>query len=123
MGGFYLVTRSRDFITGDDFVSDRYFIDYYRGESEFVVISPMIRVRVENSEVKDKILKKYRGKLTLSDRSGQGEMPGGYYLYKFDCHLSTSEQALNLADEIYRRNDVTWAETNKYAPIHLHFDI
>ena len=121
MGGFYLVTRSRDFINGDDFVSDRYFIDYYRGEPEFVVISPMIRVRVENSEVKDKILKKYRGKLTLSDRSGQGEMPGGYYLYKFDCHLRTSEQALNLADEIYRRNDVTWAETNKYAPIH--FDI
>ena len=123
MDGFFLVTRSRDFITGDDFVSDRYFIDYYRGEPEFVVISPMIRVRVENSEVKDRILKKYRGKLTLSDRSGQGEMPGGYYLYKFDCHLSTSEQALNLADEIYRRNDVTWAETNKYAPIHLHFDI
>jgi hypothetical protein len=48
-------------------------------------------------------------------------MPGGYYLYKFDCHLRTSEQALNLADEIYRRDDVTWAETNKYAPIH--FDI
>ena len=121
MGGFYLVTRSRDFITGDDFVSDRYFINYYREEPEFVVICPMIIVRVENSEVKDKILKKYRGKLTLSDRSGQGEMPGGYYLYKFDCHLRTSEQALNLADEIYRRDDVTWAETNKYAPIH--FDI
>ena len=116
-----VVTRSRDFITGDDFVSDRYFINYYREEPEFVVISPMIRVRVENSEAKDKILKKYRGKLTLSDRSGQGEMPGGYYLYKFDCHLRTSEQALNLADEIYRRDDVTWAETNKYAPIH--FDI
>ena len=121
MGGFYLVTRSRDFITSDDFVSDRYFINYYREEPEFVVICPMIIVRVENSEVKDKILKKYRGKLTLSDRSGLGEMPGGYYLYKFDCHLSTSEQALNLADEIYRRNDVTWAETNKYAP--MLFDI
>ena len=81
MGGFYLVTRSRDFITGDDFVSDCYFINYYREEPEFVVICPMIIVRVENSEAKDKILKKYRGKLTLSDRSGQGEMPGGYYLY------------------------------------------
>lgn len=119
MGGFFWVSRSRDFITEDDFVSDRYFIDYYRGESEFVVICPTIIVRVENPETKDKILDKYRGKLTQSDRSEEGEMPGGYYLYTFDCHLSTSEQALNLADEIYMRNDVTWAETDKYAPIHI----
>ena len=119
-GDFFLVTRDRDFITGDDYVSDLYFVGYYRGEPEFVMIGPRITVCAYNTNVKDKILDAYWGKLFEASNTNQGEKTvQGCYL--FVCNLKTSEQVLNIADKLYKRDDVRWAEANKYAPIH--FDI
>ena len=41
--------------------------------------------------------------------------------YHFDCHLNNSYEVLRLADELYKRNDVNWADADKYSPIY--FDI
>ena len=117
----FLVTGDRDLITDNDYVSDRYFVGYYENEPEFLMIGPGITVSVPDPKTKDKILKAYRGKLTESTNSEQGHVTwNGDYLYRFDCSLKTSEQVMNLADKIYRRDDVTWAEASMYMPIHLH---
>lgn len=121
-GDFFLVTRGRDFITGDDYVSDMYFAGYYRGEPEFVIISPRITVCAYNTKAKDRILDAYFGKLIEASNTNQGEKTvQGCYLFKFVCNLKTSEQVLNLADKLFKRDDVRWAEASMYAPIH--FDI
>ena len=116
---FYLVTRDRNFITGDDYVSDMYFTQYYDGEPDYLVIGPRITVCVPAPKTKDKILSAYLGKLFESSNSEQGHVnASGHYLYHFVCNLKTSEQVMNLADEIYRRDDVKWAEANFYMKIH-----
>ena len=103
------------------YVSDRYFVGYYENEPEFLMIGPGITVSVPDPKIKDKILKAYRGKLTESTNSEQGHVTwNGDYLYRFDCSHKTSEQVMNLADKLYRRDDVTWAEASMYMPIHLH---
>ena len=115
---FYVVTGSRDFITSDDYVSDMYFFSYYSyydyTKPAFFVVDPRIVVCVPDPKTKDTILKDYRGKLTESTRVEQGMSLKGGYRYEFDCTLKTSEEVMNLADKIYRRNDVTWAEAGCY---------
>ena len=125
-GGFFLVTRSRDFITADDFVSDRYFAGYYddfhTGEitHDYVVICPLLGVCVYDTKTKDKILKDYSGKLTLRGDYEEGLGSNkDCYIYYFDCHLNTSEQLLNLSNKIYLRNDVKWVAPDMYSPYHL----
>ena len=121
IGYYFLVTGDRDLITDNDYVSDRYFVGYYENEPEFLMIGPGITVSVADPKTKDKILKTYRGKLIESTNSEQGHVTwNGDYLYRFDCSLKTSEQVMNLADKLYRRDDVTWAEASMYMPIHLH---
>ncbi len=118
--GLYIVTASRDFITSDDYVSDMYFVQYYNDEPDYLVIGPRMTVCVPDPKTKDKILKAYRGKLKESTNSEQGHVTwNGQYLYKFDCTLKTSEQVMNLADKIYRRDDVSWAEANFHMKIHF----
>ena len=118
-GDFYLVSRGRDFITDDDYVSDLYFVGYYQDEPDYVVIGPGITICVPDPKTKDRILSAYIGKLFESNKSEQGHVnASGDYLYLFVCDLKTSEQVLNLADKIYRRDDVRWAEASKYLKIH-----
>ena len=124
-GVLYLIRKGRDFITADDFVSDRYFAGYFTDlhtnevYHDYIIIAPSIGVWVYSHETKDKILKDYKGKLTLSNRE-QGKKSGtDSYKYYFDCHFNNSEQVLNLANKIYLRNDVKWAEASMLAPIHL----
>ena len=118
--GLYIVTASRDFITSDDYVSDMYFVQYYNDEPDYLVVGPRMTVCVPDPKTKDKILKAYRGKLKESTNSEQGQVTwNGEYLYKFDCTLKTSEQVMNLADKIYRRDDVSWAEANFHMKIHF----
>ena len=120
IGYYFLVTGDRDLITDNDYVSDRYFLGHYENEPEFLMIGPGITVSVPDPKTKDKILKAYRGKLTESTNSEQGHVTwNGDYLYRFDCSLKTSEQVMTLADKLYRRDDVTWAEASMYMPIHL----
>lgn len=119
LGDFYLVTRGRDFITGDDYVSDLYFVGYYQGEPDYVGIAPRMTVCTYDTKAKDKILSAYWGELLESDSANQGEKTAmGYYLYRFVCNLKTSEQVLNLVDKIYKRDDVKWAEATMYMKIH-----
>lgn len=120
----YMVSRSRDFITDDDFVSDLYFAGYFTDIHinevlhDYMIIFPSIGVWVYDPKTKDKILKDYKGKLTLADRE-QGKKSGtDSYKYYFDCHFSNSEQVLNLANKIYLRSDVKWAEASMAVPIH-----
>ena len=122
-GGYFLVTRDRDFITADDYVSERYFAGYYHDYStqtthDYVVVCPTIGVCVYNTETKDKILRDYKGKLTLADHEQGEKTVGDCYIYYFDCHLGTSEQVLNLSNKIYLRNDVKWAQPDMYTPWH-----
>ncbi|MBR5638277.1 MAG: hypothetical protein IKW83_00795 [Muribaculaceae bacterium] len=123
-GVLYLIRKGRDFITADDFVSERYFAGYYydyytQTTHDYVVVCPRISVCVYNTETKDKILKDYRGKLSLADREQGRKTVGDCYIYYFDCHLGTSDQVLNLSNKIYLRSDVNWASPDMYAPIHL----
>lgn len=122
-GDYFLITRDRDFITADDYVSERYFAGYYYDYStqtthDYVVVCPMIGVCVYNTETKDKILRDYKGKLTLADHEQGEKTVGDCYIYYFDCHLGTSEQVLNLSNKIYLRNDVKWAQPDMYTPWH-----
>ena len=119
-GAYYFVTRDRNFITSDDYVSDMYFVQYYDNEPDYLVIGPGITVCVQDPKTKDKILSAYFGKLFESNSSEQGHVnANGNYLYRFVCNLKTSKQVLNLADKIYKRNDVTWAEASMYIRIHF----
>lgn len=79
----------------------------------------MIGVCVYNTETKDKILKDYKGKLTLANHEQGEKTVDDCYIYYFDCHLGTSEQVMNLSNKIYLRNDVKWAQPDMYAPFHL----
>ncbi|MBO4721773.1 MAG: hypothetical protein J5629_02450 [Muribaculaceae bacterium] len=123
-GVLYLIRKGRDFITGDDFVSERYFAGYYydnytQTTHDYVIVCPMIVVCVYNAETKDKILKDYSGKLLLADRDQGRKTVGDCYIYYFDCNLDTSDQVLNLSNKIYLRSDVNWASPDMYAPVHL----
>ena len=116
---FYLVTRDRNFITGDDYVSDMYFTQYYNGEPDYLIIGPRITVCVPDPKTKDKILSAYFGKLIESNDSEQGHVnASGHYLYRFVCNLKNSKEVMNLADKLYRRNDVKWAQASFYMKIH-----
>lgn len=123
--GFFVVTRGRDFIAADDFVSDRYFAGYYYAHQsyedihDYVIVCPMISVCVYDTKTGDKILKDYKGKLTLADHEQGKKTSEDCYLYYFDCHLGSAEQAMNLSNKIYLRNDVKWAQPDMYAPWHL----
>ena len=100
----YIVSRSRGFITDEDFVSDRYFAGYYTDlytneiSHDYIIIDPSIGVWVYDPKTKDKILKDY--------------------FFYFDCHFNNAEQVLNLANKIYLRSDVKFATANMLAPIH-----
>ena len=120
----YIVSRSRGFITDEDFVSDRYFAGYYTDlytneiSHDYIIIDPSIGVWVYDPKTKDKILKDYKGKLTLADHEqGKKEDADSYFFY-FDCHFNNAEQVLNLANKIYLRSDVKFATANMLAPIH-----
>ncbi len=120
----YIISRSRGFITDDDFVSDRYFAGYYTDlytneiSHDYIIIDPSIGVWVYDQKTKDKILKDYKGKLTLADHEqGKKEDEDSYFFY-FDCHFNNAEQVLNLANKIYLRSDVKFATANMLAPIH-----
>ena len=112
------------FITDEDFVSDRYFAGYYTDlytneiSHDYIIIDPSIGVWVYDPKTKDKILKDYKGKLTLADHEqGKKEDADSYFFY-FDCHFNNAEQVLNLANKIYLRSDVKFATANMLAPIH-----
>ena len=130
----YIVSRSRGFITDEDFVSDRYFAGYYTDlryfagyytdlytneiSHDYIIIDPSIGVWVYDPKTKDKILKDYKGKLTLADHEqGKKEDADSYFFY-FDCHFNNAEQVLNLANKIFLRSDVKFATANMLAPIH-----
>lgn len=112
---YYLVHRDRNFITSEDFVSDRYFVEYRNQETYFAVVCPLISVKFKSTDSKQKIIKKYKGILTESTTRPQYPDRN---LYFFDCSLKTSQQAMELADELYRLNDVVWASCDQYYPIH-----
>lgn len=121
--GYFDVTRSRNFITADDYVSDRYFAGYYNDPytqttHDYIIVSPRIIVCVYNTDTMDEILKDYKGKLTLADHEQGHKTVGDCYIYFFDCHIGTSEQVLKLSNNIFLRNDVKWSEPNKYQRIH-----
>lgn len=123
-GVLYLIRKGRDFITADDFVSERYFAGYFTNlhtnevSHDYIIIAPSIGVWVYDPKTKDKILKDYKGKLTLADHEqGKKEDADSYFFY-FDCHFNNAEQVLNLANKIYLRSDVKFATANMLAPIH-----
>ncbi len=120
----YIVSRSRDFITDEDFVSDRYFAGYYTDlytnevSHDYIIVDSTIKVWVYDHETIDKILKDYKGKLTLSDHEQGKKSDTDSYKYYFDCHFGNAEQVLTLANKIYLRNDVKFAEASMLIPIH-----
>lgn len=113
---YFLIHRDRNFITNEDFVSDRYFVEYSGQEACFAVVCPLISVKFKSADSKQKIINKYKGILTESSTSPQYP---GENLYHFDCSLKTSQQVMELADELYRLNDVVWATCDQYYPIHI----
>lgn len=120
----YIVSRSRDFITAEDFVSDRYFAGYYTDlytnevSHDYIIVDSTIKVWVYDYETIDKILKDYNGMLTLSDHEQGKKSDTDSYKYYFDCNFSNAEQVLTLANKIYLRNDVKFAEASMLIPIH-----
>ena len=111
---YFLIKKSRSFITSEDFVSDMYFSGYYEGKPEYTEIVPVIGVSVKNAKYKEKLLNKYSGILYESNKYNKESN----ILY-FDCKVNNSEQLLKITDEIYRLNFVNWAESDKYSPSHF----
>lgn len=115
----YFVTSTKYFESPDLYVSDNYFsTECGMREGDFCRIVPTILINLNAGADIRNIEAEYKDVMTLRYTNQLGS---NYTIYYFDCHLNNSYEALRLADELYRRDDVNWADTDKYSPVY--FDI
>ena len=107
----YFVTSPLYFECPDLYVSDNYFCtNCGMSEGDFCRILPTIVVNLKAEADVKAIEKKYKNVLTLVSANGSR--------YVFNCNVDNSYEVLRIADEIHRRDDVNWAEADKYSPYH-----
>ena len=108
-GDMYFISGGRDFITGDDYVSDRYFRGYHGTEPYFITILPTINIQYPNEEDRAYVEKKFGERLKLRKVSHE--------VYRYNTRLLHSTQVLELVNELYRSGHVLWAEAGMIAPV------
>lgn len=114
---YYLVTSTIYFESPDLFVSDNYFLPGYGAiAGDCYRITPTIIVNLkEGADIKD-IEAEYNNVMTL--RHTNSVKDNRYTTYIFYSHLNNSYEVLRLANELYKRDDVNWAEPDMLIPIH-----
>jgi len=116
----YFVTSTKYFESPDLYVSDNYFsTECGMREGDYCRIVPTIIINLNAGADIKNIEAEYKDVMTL--RYTNGRHDSRFTTYHFDCQLSNSYEVLRLADELYRRDDVNWADADKYSPIY--FDI
>lgn len=114
---YYLITSTIYFESPDLFVSDNYFLPGYGAiAGDCYRITPTIIVNLkEGADIKD-IEAEYNNVMTL--RHTNSVKDNRYTTYIFYSHLNNSYEVLRLANELYKRDDVNWAEPDMLTPIH-----
>ena len=116
----YFVTSTKYFESPDLYVSDNYFsTECGMREGDYCRIVPTIIINLNAGADIKNIEAEYKDVMTL--RYTNGRHDSRFTTYHFDCQLSNSYEVLRLADELYKRDDVNWADADKYSPIY--FDI
>ena len=116
----YFVTSTKYFESPDLYVSDNYFsTECGMREGDYCRIVSTIIINLNAGADIKNIEAEYKDVMTL--RYTNGRHDSRFTTYHFDCQLSNSYEVLRLADELYRRDDVNWADADKYSPIY--FDI
>ena len=116
----YFVASTKYFESPDLYVSDNYFsTECGMREGDFCRIVPTMIINLKAGADIKNIEEEYKDVMTF--RCTNGLTDSRFITYLFDCHLSNSYEVLRLADELYKRDDVNWADADKYSPIY--FDI
>lgn len=113
----YFVTSTKYFESPDLYVSDNYFsTECGMREGDYCRIVPTMIINLnEGADIKD-IEREYKDVMTLRYTNDRND--SRFTTYHFDCHLNNSYEVLRLADELQKRNDINWAEADKYSPIY-----
>ena len=108
------------FESPDLYVSDNYFsTECGMREGDYCRIVPTMIINLKAGADIRNIEEEYKDVMTLRRTNSRND--SRFTTYIFDCHLNNSYEVLRLADELYKRDDVNWADADKYSPIY--FDI
>lgn len=86
---------------------DYYSFYYYNSDGGKEFVLPFLLLKLENDSLIDTIISKYNGILTLNK---ENEIKG---IYKLTCNATSSNQILQLVDEINTIKGVRWCEPDK----------
>ena len=116
----YFVIATKYFESPDLYVSDNYFsTECGMREGDYCRIVPTMIINLKAGADIRNIEEEYKDVMTLRRTNSLND--SRFTTYIFDCHLNNSYEVLRLADELYKRDDVNWADADKYSPIY--FDI
>ena len=116
----YFVSATMYFESPDLYVSDNYYsTEIGMREGDFCRICPSIIVNLKEGVDIKTIENQYKDVMTLKKTNDRGDARRSTYVFK--CNVNNSYEALRLAEELHKRDDVNWAETDMYSPIY--FDI
>ena len=105
----YILECTKYFETNNLYVSDFYKTDDGQTNGYVLAFVPQIYVKMKNGYSIDIIEETYGKYLTMNDDE---EQMANTYL--FDCSVNSSYNVLKLAEEINNRDEVEWAEPNKW---------
>lgn len=111
----YLIT-TKVIQSPDFFVSMSYKTNHTIREEDYITVLPRIVINLVGGKDISLILEKYADVITLDD-DPYGLYRNGRYVVK--CNLKTSHEVLQLASELFQREDVEWTEPEMYIPVHL----
>jgi hypothetical protein len=113
------VTSTKYFESPDLYVSDNYFsTESGMKEGDYCRVVPIIIINLNaGTDIKD-IEAEYRDVMTL--RYTNELKDARFTTYHFDCHLNNSYEVLRLASELQKRDDINWADADKYSPIYFY---
>lgn len=120
VGSQTLVNSDYYFESPNFYVSSFYSVAEYGVESvDYCRIVPMMIVCMKAGADVSDIQEKYKDVMTLSDRKSSVGKVSDKPIYYFDCRVNNSCEVLQLASELYQRDDVDWAEPDMYTSIHF----
>ena len=114
----YFVASTKYFESPDLYVSDNYFsTENGMREGDYCRIVPTIIINLNAGADIKNIEAEYKEVMTLRYTNDRNDVR--FTTYHFDCHLNNSYEVLRLADELQRRDDINWADADKYSPIYF----
>ena len=116
----YFVASTKYFESPDLYVSDNYFsTECGMREGDYCRILPAIIINLNAGADIENIKADYKDVMTL--RYTNSRPDARFTTHLFDCHLNNSYEVLRLADKLQKRDDINWADADKYSPVY--FDI